>query len=482
VSASFETLPIDEQSQGFPLDGHESSCLNESLGFAKRLIGRSVLVLGIATGLVSGETALMPPSAAMADDGGYPDADAALKDIATYTWWKDANGNHVYNTGEDISSRGYAYRNCTDWVAYRIPQLVGKPVATGLHNAQDWDNNAPSTWTVDTSPEPGDIAQSETTAPYGHVGVVESVNKDSSGAVTSIVVSEYNKAGTGLYTSLTYTDSGGVFWRDTAHTKKWDHFLDLNGTGKGINGEVIGGGGGGPAPLPWISLAGDWTGKGYDSIGLFNPNSNIFYLRNSNTAGNADITVAYGNPNWIPITGDWDGNGTDTVGLYDPITSTFHLRNSNTAGNADITVNFGNANWTPIVGDWDGNSTDTIGVYNAGAFYLRNSNSAGPADLAFTYGNSGWTPLAGDWDGDGITTIGVSNNASTFYLRNSNTSGNADITFAYGNSIWKPVMGDWGGDLTTTVGVYDHSASTFYLRDTNTTGGADMTVPYGNPN
>jgi hypothetical protein len=185
---------------------------------------------------------------------------------------------------------------------------------------------------------------------------------------------------------------------------------------------------------------------------------------------------------WIPLAGDWDGNGTVTIGLFNPNTNIFYLRNSNTAGNSDITVNFGNSGWVPIVGDWDGNGTTTIGVYNAGAFYLRNSNTAGNADLAFTYGNSGWTPLSGDWDGDHTTTIGVDDNASTFYLRNSNSSGNADLTFTYGNSIWAPVMGDWDGNGTTTVGVYDHSASTFYLRNSNSTGNADITVPYGNPN
>ena len=36
--------------------------------------------------------------------------------------------------------------------------------------------------------------------------------------------------------------------------------------------------------------------------------------------------------------GDWDGNGTDTIGLYDPTTSTFRLKNSLTGGKADVIV------------------------------------------------------------------------------------------------------------------------------------------------
>ena len=42
------------------------------------------------------------------------------------------------------------------------------------------------------------------------------------------------------------------------------------------------------------------------------------------------------------------GNGNDTIGLYDPATSLFYLRNSNSTGMADLTFGFGAAGWTPI--------------------------------------------------------------------------------------------------------------------------------------
>jgi len=49
--------------------------------------------------------------------------------------------------------------------------------------------------------------------------------------------------------------------------------------------------------------------------------------------------------NWIPIVGDWDGNGTTTIGVYEPSTASFYLRNSNTPGVADITIaGYGGAN------------------------------------------------------------------------------------------------------------------------------------------
>ncbi|MEZ6079785.1 MAG: hypothetical protein R3C56_30170 [Pirellulaceae bacterium] len=36
----------------------------------------------------------------------------------------------------------------------------------------------------------------------------------------------------------------------------------------------------------------------------------------------------------IPIVGDWDGDGIDTIGVYDPNTQMFNLRNTNSGGRA----------------------------------------------------------------------------------------------------------------------------------------------------
>jgi hypothetical protein len=213
----------------------------------------------------------------------------------------------------------------------------------------------------------------------------------------------------------------------------------------------------GPGGLGWIPLAGDWNGDRLATVGVYNPASSTFYLRNSNTGGPADVVVNYGPPaaGWIPVVGDWDGNGTDTVGVFDPAASVFYLRNSNTAGPADIVFAYGpaGANWIPIVGDWDVNNTDTIGLYNqvAGNFYLRNSNSAGPADALFWFGPMGanWVPMAGDWDGNGVDTIGLYNpTTSVFYLRNQNNAGIADIIFGYGPAglNWAPRAGNWDGE------------------------------------
>jgi hypothetical protein len=231
-----------------------------------------------------------------------------------------------------------------------------------------------------------------------------------------------------------------------------------------------------------LSIAKPVSTPGSDTLGVYDPTSQTFYLRNDNTPGNADIVIAYGPPGGIPVVGDWNGDGTTTIGVYDPGDRTFYLRNSNTAGFADIVIQYGPPGSTPVVGDWDGDGVTTIGVYETSTrtFYLRNSNTLGFADIVIQYGPNGGIPLAGDWDGDGDTTIGVYDPSSqTFYLRNSNTVGLADLTLQYGPPDAIPVMGDWDSNGTVTLGVYDPTSRTFYLRNSNTVGVADITISYG---
>jgi hypothetical protein len=229
---------------------------------------------------------------------------------------------------------------------------------------------------------------------------------------------------------------------------------------------------------------------GTATAGLYNGATSTFYLRNTNSAGAADLTFAYGPPGagWLPLMGDWDGDGLTTVGLYNPMTAIFYLRNTNTPGPADVVFAYGPpaAGWTPVVGDWNGDGVDTVGLFDAasGTFYLRNVNGPGPADLVFGYGPPGanWAPIVGDWDGDGLQSIGLfSGAASTFYLRNSNTAGPADLTFAYGppGASWRALAGDWNGNATASIGLYNGTTSTFLLRNTNNAGVANLTFPYG---
>lgn len=88
---------------------------------------------------------------------------------------------------------GYGYRNCTDWVSWRV-RSTGRHVPSGLGNAKMWDDRAPAYgYAVGSTPREGAAAVSNGGF-YGHVMYVEVVNGDG-----SIVVSDYNRAGTGKY-------------------------------------------------------------------------------------------------------------------------------------------------------------------------------------------------------------------------------------------------------------------------------------------
>ncbi len=81
-------------------------------------------------------------------------------------------------------------------------------------------------------------------------------------------------------------------------------------------------------------VVGDWDGNGTVTIGIYRNGS--FYLRNSNTIGFADIVFPFGLPGDQPVAGDWNNDGTDTIGVYRPSIGQFLLRNSNSAGAAQM--------------------------------------------------------------------------------------------------------------------------------------------------
>jgi hypothetical protein len=216
----------------------------------------------------------------------------------------------------------------------------------------------------------------------------------------------------------------------------------------------------GPTPKGLVPIAGDWTGKGFDSIGAYRDSpSPIFCLRNSNEPGAADLEFAYGNWGDIPLVGNWRQKGFDCIGVYRKSEHKFYLRYSNTSGNADQVIQWGRGDGAlalpgdlPLVGDWTGKGFDSLGVYHpkTRTFYLRHYKGYYPPrpetnDTVITYGNRGDVPVVGDWTGKGFDSIGVYRpSESKFYLRNSNTPGPiADIVIHYGNPGCIPLVGNW---------------------------------------
>ena len=102
---------------------------------------------------------------------------------------------------------------------------------------------------------------------------------------------------------------------------------------------------------------------------------------------------SYGRGADVQVMGDWNGDGSRTPGVFRA--GTWLLRNSMSAGPADLSVSFGRDGDRPVVGDWDGDGRSGIGVVRAGTWHLRGTASGGVADTSFGFGRPDDTPGRG---------------------------------------------------------------------------------------
>jgi surface antigen/ribosomal protein L24E len=151
--------------------------------------------------------------ATVADTGGYPDSALPCEHApysshgycttvnGPYDWGPVRDTTPGWSVATSHSPRGYSYRNCTDWVAWRLEQSgVPDAMVRGLGNGGQWAANATGRagLTVSATPRRGDAAVQ--IGNPGHVAYVEAVYADG-----AIRVSEYNKWLDGTYDSRTGT-------------------------------------------------------------------------------------------------------------------------------------------------------------------------------------------------------------------------------------------------------------------------------------
>lgn len=138
--------------------------------------------------------------------GGYPWADAAAINVATYDWGYAECQPPMRATGtcnahnrtqnkilyHESDPWNYDVRNCTSYVAWREYIEFGA-VLGGWGDARHWDVAAAQVgYVVDSTPRPGDIGVWH--GGYGHVAYVTDVNADG-----SVNVDQYNRRGSGEF-------------------------------------------------------------------------------------------------------------------------------------------------------------------------------------------------------------------------------------------------------------------------------------------
>jgi len=151
-----------------------------------------------------------------------------------------------------------------------------------------------------------------------------------------------------------------------------------------------------------IPIAGKWSSKGYDRIGVFRPSDERWYLDvNGNGSWNscnkdrcASLSVYRDGD--LPVTGDWSGDGVTKVGLYRPSTGQWFLdRNGDRSWDGcrrDLCISsFGTAKDLPVTGDWNGDGKKSkIGLFRPQTTVeCQNSLGCGLWLLDFN-GNNQW--------------------------------------------------------------------------------------------
>ncbi|MBT8200276.1 MAG: hypothetical protein KJO36_07150 [Acidimicrobiia bacterium] len=108
---------------------------------------------------------------------------------------------------------------------------------------------------------------------------------------------------------------------------------------------------GDPGDKPFV---GDFNADGKETVGLYRDTTGFVYFTDAVTPGNVAPTnnqFFYGNPSDRLVSGDWTGDGTYTMGIFRPSDQRFYLRYTNTQGNADEQFDFGQSSWLPVAGD-----------------------------------------------------------------------------------------------------------------------------------
>ena len=218
----------------------------------------------------------------------------------------------------------------------------------------------------------------------------------------------------------------------------------------------------------------DFDNDGKTDLGVFNPASATFSVRNSSTG--SLTTQLVGATGDIPLPGNYAGVGKTSFATYNPSTATFSIVDPTTG--VVTTKLFGKVGDVPLNADYDGDGVTDFAVYDPSTFTFSYLNGSSKKQVDVPFGSVGDIPLTGDFDGDGKTDIAIFHTANAvFYILNSST-GTTD-GFAFGGVGDIPVPGDYNGDGKTDIAIFRPSTAVYYVFNSTPSAAAAASTKVG---
>lgn len=448
--------------------------------------------------MVSG---LVLPTPAYADNGGYPFADHYGPGTNPKTsTWTDHRGN-------PFSPNGYAFRNCTDYIAWRLQQLgVPNSRIRGLGDANKWAVTSPARGlVVDTIPAAGSVAVKNTG--IGHVAYVEAVHG------RQLTVSEYNATGDGTYRRRTAALSTLGF-DQYIHTEALlpnPPTVPSKGVGEKLLGDVNGDGRADAVVMfrdsgtAMVAL-GQASGSFNDPIAWshgHSVNASNYYLADVNGDNKADLVAFYaatgaafvsssaGGGFWSPTAWAYGHGAQTTKQFVNDVTGDARadlVTFNNTTGSWEVSASSGSGFWSPqrwiqghgvgskeqILADFNGDKKADAAIYIAatGAWHIGLAHGSGfgyPGAWSHGHGNKASIITAGDVGGDGMADIAYHDRTNYKW----SVSGSAGTGF-WGSSDWSydgpsysgmtaSFLADINGDRKADKVIYFNDSGNWYV-------------------
>lgn len=409
---------------------------------------------GVGAAAVGPASASSGSSALSTDTGGYPYWDmpcvwSPYSTSGTGYWCRDYAWGTIQNNEGSKSvidpTYGYAYRNCTDYAAWKLSTL-GVPSSRydDMGNANTWGSNAPNHGvTVNSTPAIGSIAI-DPSGQFGHVAFVAGVYG------STIMVTQYNQAMDGNYSVQTGTPAELGF-SQFAHYEVFEPKLPppVRVTTTALGGLV----------------AGHFISTSVNASGGSPPYA--FALTSGRLPSGLAFDSSGGRISGTPVApGSWSFlvTVTDSAGRRASKSISAHVA----PGIEDLFVRAGNGTaWHDFVtggGTWSGwgslgappgvslVSDVTVGIGSGGREYAfgRSSNGAVWSDHYNGQRWAGWSNLGSP---HGLAVLSDATTGTT-------PAGLFEIFVRAGNSVWHDVAGssgwsgwtDLGGPRGTTIG------------------------------